>query len=188
MAHTEARPSGKPIVNALESRLPKEAGAEARPTGMPLVLPSGTGLSTRGVVADVYKKDIDHPPFRLDDRRLARRLITPFEVILWMLTIRRASSESSRFGTAYHPNTVGAATMLINHDFDWEGDSETSPRCEVGAGASQVVVSISISAPPDPQKPAPEIIVVEKPRGFSPVVLTLAIATLVLLATLRLLG
>lgn len=152
-----------------------------------LVLPSATGLSTRRVVADVYKKDIDHRPFRLDDRRLARWLIALFEEILRILTIGRASSESSRIAPAEDPNTVGAETMLINHDFDWEGDSETLPRCGVGAGASQVVASIPTSARRDPQNPVPEIIVVEKPRGFSQVVLGLAIATLILVASLRLL-
>jgi hypothetical protein len=153
-----------------------------------LDLPDVTGLSARRVVADVYKKDIGRPPLRLDDRRLAQRLIPTFEVILWMLTIGRASSESSQFAPSSHPNTIGAATMLISHDFDWEGDSEASDRCEVGAGGWDVVLSFSTSSRHDPENPTPKIIVVEKPRGFSPVVLGLLIATLILVATLRLLG
>jgi hypothetical protein len=83
-------------------------------------------------------------------------------------------------------NLIGTATVLIAHDFDWEsdGDREGSPRPAAEASDAGVRGPIPGRCPPGgSSEPRPEIVIIERSRGFSRGILALAIVALVLSST-----
>ena len=77
--------------------------------------------------------------------------------------------------------------MLIEHDFEWGEDPGESAGPEDGAVTAGGPVPISAACPPDgSEEPSPEIVIIQRRRGFSPGVLVLAIVALVLSATTKL--
>jgi hypothetical protein len=93
----------------------------------------------------------------------------------------------NRFISQPRSNLIGPATMLIDHDFDWEVDREKSPRPDVLAPAA--VVPGHITTPGRPVghlRPSDGVVIIETVRGFSPGTLAVAVVALVLSATLRL--
>jgi hypothetical protein len=92
-----------------------------------------------------------------------------------------------RFVSTSDLNLMRSATMLIDHDFDWDGDPEGSPRPAVEAAAAEVPGPFTTPRlPGGSSELSPEIVIIRRRRGFSHGTLALAIVALVLSATLRL--
>jgi hypothetical protein len=73
------------------------------------------------------------------------------------------------------------ATMLINHDFDWEPEREEPLRSGVdamaGNGPRPELPFVCAEGNP---RPSPQLVIIERARGFSRSTLILAIIALVL--------
>lgn len=77
--------------------------------------------------------------------------------------------------------------MLIDHDFDWDGDPEGLPRPAVEAAAAEVPGPITTPClPGGSSELSPEIVIIESRQGFSHGTLAIAIVALALSAYARL--
>ncbi len=86
-------------------------------------------------------------------------------------------------------NVIGPATMLIDSDFDfdWDEDRGESPRrAKERAAANVPGASTAPCLAGGSTAPVPEIVIVERCRGFSYGTLALAILALIVSATARL--
>jgi hypothetical protein len=91
-----------------------------------------------------------------------------------------------RFVSTSDHNLMRSATMLIDHDFDWDGDPEGSPRPEVEAAAEVPGPITTPCLPGGSSELSPEIVIIESRQGFSHGTLALAIVALALSAYARL--